>query len=241
MSWLRARKSNEKFNVAHATGISYFVLYFHVAFSMLSASNKIEYTGVLHMKKIAAFSLVLAFLNFPDFLNAQSPSLDTTFNPGTGPNATVYAVAEQTNGYIIVGGAFTTFNGTSKNYITRLDTFGNLDSSFVGAGPNHAVMTIGLQANNQVLIGGPFNAFNGVYQGYGIARLRSDGSVDTSFTNSASGSVNQITMQANGTALLVGNFYSFNGLPRNGVALLRACYALLWNKVFNMSMANTSQ
>src|SRR5262249_5011089 len=82
-------------------------------------------------------------------LNADG-SLDASFNAGLGygPNGEVRALAIQTGGQVLVGGNFTSFNGTALNNIARLNVDGTLDSSFatvVGSGANSTVESILLQ------------------------------------------------------------------------------------------------
>ncbi len=48
-------------------------------------------------------------------------SVDTTFNTGTGFNSTIYTTSIQSDGKIIVGGQFTSYNGTTANRIVRLE------------------------------------------------------------------------------------------------------------------------
>jgi uncharacterized delta-60 repeat protein len=62
-------------------------------------------------------------------LNANG-TLDNSFNPGTGANLTVSSFAIQPDGKVLIGGDFTTVNGTNRNHIARLNTNGSLDSSF---------------------------------------------------------------------------------------------------------------
>ncbi|MBI5286558.1 MAG: delta-60 repeat domain-containing protein [Deltaproteobacteria bacterium] len=57
--------------------------------------------------------------------------LDLTFNPNA--NNEIYSIAVQSDGKIIVGGAFTTIGGVTRNYIARLNSDGSLD---VGFNPN---------------------------------------------------------------------------------------------------------
>src|SRR6185503_13174105 len=47
-------------------------------------------------------------------------SLDRGFDPGSGANGLVRAVAVQPDGRVILGGAFTVFNGASRNFIAQL-------------------------------------------------------------------------------------------------------------------------
>jgi hypothetical protein len=48
-------------------------------------------------------------------------TLDTSFNPGTGPNITGVIVASEPNGKALIAGNFTKFNGTNINRIARLN------------------------------------------------------------------------------------------------------------------------
>ena len=47
-------------------------------------------------------------------------SLDTSFNTGRGADGTVWALALDTAGNVIIGGDFTSFNSTNRNHIARL-------------------------------------------------------------------------------------------------------------------------
>lgn len=47
-------------------------------------------------------------------------SLDIGFDPGTGANDFVYRIVIQQDGRLVIGGAFTTYNGTSRNRIARV-------------------------------------------------------------------------------------------------------------------------
>src|SRR5690606_28104299 len=93
-------------------------------------------------------------------LNADS-SMDTSFDPGLGANFIVYSTAIQTDGKILIGGNFTTYNGTFMNRITRLNTDGSLDTSFNSGYPNSTVSTIAIQNDGKIIIGGNFTTYNG--------------------------------------------------------------------------------
>ncbi len=49
-------------------------------------------------------------------------SLNTTINLGSAANSTVYSIAGQPNGDILIGGDFTSFNGTNSSKIIRITT-----------------------------------------------------------------------------------------------------------------------
>ena len=54
-------------------------------------------------------------------------SIDTSFNVGTGLNDSAWVVNNQVSDYILAGGSFTSYNGTSANRIIQL----NMDGSRV--------------------------------------------------------------------------------------------------------------
>jgi hypothetical protein len=59
--------------------------------------------------------------------------LDTSFNPGSGADSTVYALAESfINGarVVYVGGAFGNFEGVPSPGLVRLNNGGAVDSAF---------------------------------------------------------------------------------------------------------------
>lgn len=94
-------------------------------------------------------------------LNADG-ILDTTFNPGNGFNGNGYVTKIQTDGKIIVGGDYTSFNGTARNNIARLNANGTLDTSFtVGTGFNSYVRSLSIQPDGKVIAGGFFTSYNG--------------------------------------------------------------------------------
>lgn len=150
-------------------------------------------------------------------------SLDTTFNPsGTAANGTVYAIAVQADGKIIIGGGFTSYNGTGRNRLARLNTDGSLDTTFIpGTGANDLVRAIALQSDGKTVIGGDFTSYNGTTRN-SIARLNLDGSLDTTFDPGlgANNIVLTATVQTDGRTIIGGLFTSYNGTPRNFIARL---------------------
>jgi len=101
-------------------------------------------------------------------------SLDAGFSPDTGNFYGVYAIAVQSDGKALIGGDFFTVNGTSREYIARLNTDGSLDGSFnPDAGNLGFVFSIVVQPDGKVLLGGAFVAINGIPRRH-IARLFGD-------------------------------------------------------------------
>src|SRR5690554_521451 len=107
-------------------------------------------------------------------------TLDTSFTVGTGLNIGAgEAIILQPDGKIIIGGGFTTYNGTAQNRIARLNTDGSLDTSFnIGAGfnggsPSTIIVTMAMQPDGKILAGGYFTEYDGTPQNY-ITRLHGD-------------------------------------------------------------------
>ncbi len=158
-------------------------------------------------------------------LNADG-TLDTTFNPGAGAGNLIYALALQADGKVLIGGAFTTFNGVARNYVARLNADGSVDTTFnPGSGASYYVYSLAVQSDGKVLVGGAFSTFNGVARKY-LARLNADGSVDPAFDPGRSGlddSVSVVAVQGNGQLFVGGNLFIItDGVRRNGIVRLNA-------------------
>jgi len=155
-------------------------------------------------------------------LNVDS-SLDVSFNNGgTGFNGSVYSLSIQSDGKLIVGGGFTSYNGTSSNYIVRLNTDGTKDNTFnIGTGGSFSILTSAIQSDGKILLGGDFTGFNGSFKNR-IVRLNEDGSIDTSFSigSGANGTISSIKIQLDGKIIIVGSFTSYNGVNARRVARL---------------------
>lgn len=97
-------------------------------------------------------------------------SYDTNFNNGgSGANDKVQSVALQSDGKIVLGGYFRSYNGAGDQNIARLNFDGTLDSSFT-ASVNSWIWTVLIQNDGRILICGGFNSVNGQSRN-GIARF----------------------------------------------------------------------
>ncbi len=163
-------------------------------------------------------------------LNADG-TLDTSFDPGLGIGdyqPWVFAIALQSDGKVLVGGTFTTFDGTNRNGIARLNANGRLDTGF-NAGtelhfsetyPYPRVESILVQPEGKFLVAGYFtNAL-----GNSILRFNANGSVDGTFNSGlgANGVVGNVAQQPDGKVLISGYFTQVNGTSRNRIARLNA-------------------
>ncbi|WP_233553748.1 HYR-like domain-containing protein [Algoriphagus lacus] len=101
-------------------------------------------------------------------------SLDVSFNIGSGANQRVFRIGLQSDGKILIGGGFTSYNGVSINRIARLNLDGSLDSSFnPGTGANEQINSIVTQTDGKILLGGILTNYNGINRGR-IVRIYGD-------------------------------------------------------------------
>jgi uncharacterized delta-60 repeat protein len=149
-----------------------------------------------------------------------------TTNTGTGGSSSVFVIALQSDGKILVGGQFATWNGTTVNYIVRLNSNGTRDTAFTtnaGTAASLTVRAIALQSDGKIVLGGDFTTWNGTTVNR-IVRLNSNGTRDTAFTTNtgtgASGSVFGMVLQSDGKILIGGGFTGFNQINRSFIARL---------------------
>jgi uncharacterized delta-60 repeat protein len=88
--------------------------------------------------------------------------LDSDFNVGIGTVLNVLTTTIQMDGKIIIGGAFTSYSGTTVNRIARLHSNGILDTGFnVGTGAVSTVNTNSIGPDGKIIIGGGFTSYSG--------------------------------------------------------------------------------
>lgn len=148
-------------------------------------------------------------------------SLDTTFstNIGTGFNDDVNEITLQSDGKILVGGEFTSFNGNSAPYLTRLNTDGSLDTTFatqLGSGPDKRVTKIEIQNDGKVFVSGEFDNFSSTASTK-IVKLNSNYSIDNSFNSinkvtSTSNVIDTFEVLPNGQLYIGGTLFNYDGL-----------------------------
>jgi len=166
-------------------------------------------------------------------LNADG-TVDTTFatNVGTAfsvAGADINSIGVMSDGRIVIGGAFTTFNGATRNRLVVLNSDGTQDNAFytnMGTAFGGNVSTVCVQADDKVVVSGAFTTFNALTRNR-IIRLNSDGTEDASFyTNlgtglsTATNGALTIIQQADGKLLLGGDFTAINAVTRNRFARL---------------------
>ncbi|MFM7750861.1 MAG: delta-60 repeat domain-containing protein, partial [Opitutaceae bacterium] len=156
-------------------------------------------------------------------------TLDSEFYPRA--DGAVATVSVQSDGLIVVGGAFTAVWGqgatsVNRGFIARFKPDGSLDSAFAPA-LNGAVNAVAQQADGKLVIGGSFTratppgASSAVIRNR-LARIGTDGSLDSNFELDAGGRILVSVTQADGKIVVGGSFTSVAGLTRNYVARLNA-------------------
>jgi uncharacterized delta-60 repeat protein len=179
--------------------------------NFLSDPQRTRMSALRIVLALATGALLLAAPIAP----AQTP-LPDDFNPGA--NDSVYSLAVQADGKILVGGYFTTLGGQTCNYLGRLNPDGTLDTGF-NPGANSYVYSLAVQADGKILVGGVFSTLGGQTRN-GIGRLNPDGTLDTAFNPGASGSVDSLAVQADGKILVGGQFTTLGGQTRNRIGRL---------------------
>lgn len=117
--------------------------------------------------------------------------INNGLNPGSGANGIVFGLARQNDGKIIIVGAFTKYNGITRNRIARLNPDLSLDLTFDanGVGFNNIVRTAAIDANGRIFVGGDFTATSTGIPARYLAKLQqtstsaTNGTIDTSFVN----------------------------------------------------------
>ncbi|MBK7751647.1 MAG: T9SS type A sorting domain-containing protein [Flavobacteriales bacterium] len=143
-------------------------------------------------------------------------------DPTDGFTGTPYTVALQTDGRILVGGDFTSYEGVARNRIIRLNADGTVDPTFdPGTGFNDPVHALVIQPDGKILVGGDFTSFNGATRER-IARLNADGSLDATFQpcEGFNDRVTDLVLQPDGRLLACGLFTTYAGVARNRIARL---------------------
>src|SRR5262249_24507412 len=164
--------------------------------------------------------LLLPFLSGRAFSQNALDGFDPNVN-----GRTIWTLAFQAGGEIILGGEFTSVGGVVRSNIARLHVDGGLDMTF-DPGTDGEVRAVALQADGKILVGGFFSRLGGQPRA-NIGRLNSDGTLDNTFDPGTSGvdpgqepGVHSIVVQPDGKIVLAGRFTRLGGQPRNHIGRL---------------------
>ena len=143
-------------------------------------------------------------------------TLDASFDArADGVPCSVYALAFQEDGAILVGGDFSSLGGQPRYYLGRLNAKGSLDTNFVAGASSGSVQYVNcvtLQRDGKILVGGFFSLMGGQSRSC-IARLNPDGTADPSFNLVANGAVRSMVVQSDGKIVVGGSFTTLGGQP----------------------------
>lgn len=146
--------------------------------------------------------------------HAQPGTLDPSFDPLDGADNTVSAMVTRADGSVVIGGQFTSFNGSPAGGIIQLLPSGQVIPGFVvGSGLNGPVMDMVLQPDGKLIVVGLFTTYDGVATGGGLVRLLSNGSIDPGFVHPFALAIVSVAAYgwARGPGWEHGNFYANPG------------------------------
>ena len=163
--------------------------------------------------------------NSPGFYvrnSGDSVGWDSDFTVGVGFNNLVRSIAVKSDGKILVGGDFTSYQGSPKSNIIRLNDDSTIDFAFIsGSGFNNSVRSIVIQSDNKLLIVGNFTSYNGVATNVNkLVRLSSNGALDTSFQtnigvgvgNLGTSYINKVSLDSSQNIYIGGKFTTWQGI-----------------------------
>jgi uncharacterized delta-60 repeat protein len=150
--------------------------------------------------------------------------IDKSFSAGLGPDGSINTIASQSSGKIMIGGDFTSYNGTAINKIARLNANGTIDKTFnAGVSADNSILKIIVQSDEKILVAGRFTKYNNVPV-KGLVRLYKNGTVDTTFNAGISDSlsyIHQIALLPDGKIIITGKAHNFNGDFINSIQTIR--------------------
>ena len=158
---------------------------------------------------------------------------DVDFDANVSASGTVWTLAIQPDGKILVAGGFTRFNDADAGRIVRLNASGTLDPHFSsGSGADGNILALAMQSDGEILIAGDFTHVNGRPYPH-LARLNPDGTVDTTLAIGAGADKNirSVVVQPDGKIIIAGDFTTFQEMPCHRLARLNADGSL--DKSFN--------
>jgi uncharacterized delta-60 repeat protein len=148
-------------------------------------------------------------------------TLDSGFDPNV--NGTVFALALQSDGKIVLGGRFTSVGNTDRNFAARLESSGAVDASFdlkLDALPGNQVAAFAQPSDGQLLVGGAFTSILG--RSRNRLALISSGALDESFNSDVSTAtgpaVAAVVTQLDGGIIAAGSFAGLNGTGSSNLA-----------------------
>jgi len=157
-------------------------------------------------------------------------SIDSAFDPGSGADCAINSAAIQSDGKIVIGGCFSTYDGVARNHVARLNSNGSLDASFnpgvyfSNQGLNLQIYTISILSDGRIVVGGKFSVTDGSYSTAAVAIINPDGSLDETFDTGGGANdwVMAIKAQSDDKIILGGFFTTYGGVGVGGILRIDA-------------------
>lgn len=143
---------------------------------------------------------------------------DLSFSANCNANSDVLEVRAQSDGRVVLAGAFTSVKGVARNRLARVNPDGTLDSS-LNFNVNNSVWTITNQPDGKFLVGGGFTSFGVATRNY-IARVHPNGALDSGFSANLNNGVEAIRILPNERMVVGGKFSSLDGSTANRIVVL---------------------
>jgi uncharacterized delta-60 repeat protein len=128
--------------------------------------------------------------------------------------------AQQADGKLLVAGSFGSLGGVTAKGLARLQTDGQVDTSFT-CSVNGRIDQILLLSDGRILIVGSFTSVNDELR-KNLAVLNANGSLVAGISAEFSADVNAAAVQSDGKILVGGSFTTINGVSRQYFARLNA-------------------
>jgi len=143
---------------------------------------------------------------------ALSSGAVSSLNPSA--SSFVTALLVQSDGKIVLGGAFTSVSGTPRSRIARLHPNGQLDANFNPSASSN-VLALALHSDGRIVLGGQFTSVGGTTRNR-LARVHPNGTVDESLDQDLESNVSAIAIQNVGSEehIVVGGVFVNVGTTR---------------------------
>jgi uncharacterized delta-60 repeat protein len=188
-----------------------------------------ELVRVVEVDERSRILVAGSFTNFGGISSAgiarllPSGANDPAFQPGVGfaragSLAFVFAILRLSQGNILLGGQFDSFNDVPVTNLVMLTESGTIDTNFSPQiSPNERIFALAQQPSGAIVVAGAsWNSRSAV-----LKRLTPTGAADASFQSPAvTGSVFAVTVQSDGGILIGGLIQSVAGMPANGLVRL---------------------
>jgi hypothetical protein len=169
--------------------------------------------------------------------------IDTSFNPGDGFNSAVNVIRLDSSGSLYVGGAFTSYSGSTENRIIKLNTNGTKDTSFDNSTGFNAseVVDIQFDSTGSLWVGGSFTTYKGASSPR-LAKVLTTGLRDTTYvtTNSPNSAVRSIAVDNNDDVYIGGDFTQVGATANNSRYIAKILKTGGLDSTFVVGAAGTS-